>query len=96
MHIIKLASDKNLTIKFYSIKQKISESSIDEIIDLHIVKHRSGACGKISFKWEGSMVKFTPQGHGRFVTMQEQEHQAPLPLSSNALNGKAVWSNLLL
>ncbi len=45
---------------YFLIKQKVSESTTDDIIDLHIVKHRSGACGKISFKWEGSMVKFTP------------------------------------
>lgn len=45
---------------YFLIKQKMSENSTDDIIDLHIVKHRSGACGKISFKWQGSMVKFTP------------------------------------
>ncbi|MDE6967712.1 MAG: replicative DNA helicase, partial [Clostridia bacterium] len=44
---------------YFLVKQKNSEGDI-QVIDLHIVKHRSGSTGKISFKWEGSMVKFTP------------------------------------
>ena len=71
---------------YFLIKQKISESSIDEIIDLHIVKHRSGACGKISFKWEGSMVKFTP------ITSEEVRHikQAGKTVDEAIAAGKAL------
>lgn len=31
-----------------------------EIVDLVICKHRSGECKTLKYKWEGSMVKFTP------------------------------------
>ncbi len=45
---------------YFLVKQKLGEGSVEDIINLHIVKHRSGACGTISFKWQGNMVKFTP------------------------------------
>ena len=45
---------------YFLVKEKGQEDQNMQVIDLHIVKHRSGECGKISFKWEGSMVKFTP------------------------------------
>ncbi len=50
---------------YFLVKDKGQEGNEFEVIDLHIIKHRSGECGKISFKWEGSMVKFTP------VTVEE-------------------------
>ncbi len=43
---------------YFLVKQKLGEGSVEDIINLHIVKHRSGACGTISFKWQGNMVKF--------------------------------------
>lgn len=45
---------------YFLVKQRNQEENDVQVIDLHIIKHRSGPCAKISFKWEGSMVKFTP------------------------------------
>lgn len=45
---------------YFLVKPKNQENNNVEVIDLAIIKHRSGPCGKISFKWEGNMVKFTP------------------------------------
>ena len=53
---------------YFLVKDKGQEGNEFEVIDLHIIKHRSGECGKLSFKWEGSMVKFTP------VTVEEAKH----------------------
>ncbi len=53
---------------YFLVKDKGQEGNEFEVIDLHIIKHRSGECGKISFKWEGSMVKFTP------VTVEEAKY----------------------
>lgn len=53
---------------YFLVKSKGQEGQDIEIIDLHVVKNRSGRCDKISFKWQGSMVKFTP------VTVEEAKY----------------------
>lgn len=58
---------------YFLVKQKVGEGSVDEIINLHIVKHRSGACGTISFKWQGNMVKFTPLSIEEAKSMKHQQ-----------------------
>ncbi len=45
---------------YFLVKKKAETDGGDEIINLNIVKHRSGPCGVVSFKWEGNMYRFTP------------------------------------
>lgn len=45
---------------YFLVKPKNQENNNVEVIDLVMVKNRSGPCEKLSFKWEGNMVKFTP------------------------------------
>lgn len=45
---------------YFLIKDPNQEDSPMEIIDLVILKHRSGERATLHYQWEGSMVRFTP------------------------------------
>ena len=58
---------------YFLVKQKLGEGSVEDIINLHIVKHRSGPCATISFRWQGSMVKFTPLSFEETRNLKQQK-----------------------
>lgn len=45
---------------YFLIKDDKQENDAYEIMDLVICKHRNGGLATLHYKWEGSMVKFTP------------------------------------
>ncbi len=78
---------------YFLVKQKLGEGSVEDIINLHIVKHRSGACGTISFKWQGNMVKFTPLSIEETRNLKQQKATVNEAIEAGKANAEQSDTN---
>lgn len=60
-----------------------------EVVDLNILKHRSGSTGKINLKWQGNIVKFTPLESAEYFKIKNDAAKEKEAKDKEAKNGSA-------